>query len=185
MRKNNIIKSKLGFFYFFSQREDHYYIQSWNQNKNKGTSLWSYSLESIEGQGNIFRTHWSIPSNNITTWDLLGNKVSDKQAWQVVLRSQIAVSDCYLQGECESRCGVSNNNILLSKGPQRLFKTTQKIKKTAYLLTIEHNVMSRRHSQTIHTHSHTWHFTIVNDDGRREEFAKKLNQKAIQSSKYG
>lgn len=156
MRKNNILESKLGFFYlfFFSQREDHYYIQSWNKNKSKGTSLWSYSLESIEGQGNIFRTHWSIPSNNITTWDLLGNKVSDKQAWQVVLRSQIVVSDCYLQGECKSRCGVSNNNILLRKGPQRLCKTTQRIKKTACLLTIEHNVKSRR-SLTDYTHTLT------------------------------
>lgn len=93
----------------------------------------------------------------------------------MVLRSQIAVSDCYLQEECKSRCGVSNNNILLSKGPQR--HVTKEKENCLPLLTIEYNVMPRQSlTDYTQTHSHAWHFTIVNDDGRREEFTKKLNQ---------
>ena len=75
---------------------------------------YSYCLESREGISNILRIHWSTTSNNITSWDLLGNKVSDKSAWWEALRSQIAVSNLTFRknarGKAESLAKTDRDN---------------------------------------------------------------------------
>lgn len=71
---------------------------------------YSYCLESREGISNILRIHWSTTSNNITSWDLLGNKVSDKSAWWEALRSQIAVCNITFRKNARGKGRISGKN---------------------------------------------------------------------------
>ena len=87
---------------------------------------YSYCLESREGISNILRIHWSTTSYNITSWDLLGNKVSDKSAWWEAPRSQIAVSNVTFRKNARGKGRISGKNRprQQAQGPDALHEPT-------------------------------------------------------------
>lgn len=123
---------------------------------------YSYCLESREGISDILRIHWSAASNNITSWERLGNKVSDKSAWWVALRNQSFPSVTFRKNT--SRRAVSGNNRLWQQTQghsswahrgYRIFASTLRL----FNNFSHHTLILNYHRQVNSTHS--LHFTII------------------------